>query len=241
MDSTMPASTCSIERDRASGVLLHRLDHLADLLGRLHRAFGQPPDFVGHDREALPASPARAASIAALSASRLVWSAMPSITLTILPISSDRCSDRVDRLLQPLAAARGSSATDCWLTWSTWWTRRGDRADVLDHGARACRWPPRPRRAGPRRSGPSGVSVALICWIEAEVWSTFAASASAFLARCCICEAISTMVDEVSSVELDWVSAPLAIWVEEAAISSADVATAREEVGDLGGDLAGDS
>ena len=37
-----------------------------------------------------PASPARAASMAALSASRLVWSAIPSMTLTILPISSDR-------------------------------------------------------------------------------------------------------------------------------------------------------
>ena len=37
------------------------------------------------------------------------------------------------------------------------------------------------------------------------------------------------MVDEVSSVELDCISAPLAIWVEEAEISSADIATARDE------------
>ena len=37
------------------------------------------------------------------------------------------------------------------------------------------------------------------------------------------------MVDEVSSVLLDWVSAPRAIWVEEAEISSAEVATARDE------------
>jgi len=74
------------------------------------------------------------------------------------------------------------------------------------------------------------VSVTLICWIEAEVWSTLAASASAFRARCCIWEAISTMVLEVSSVELDWASAPRAIWVVLAEISSALVATVREEV-----------
>ena len=73
------------------------------------------------------------------------------------------------------------------------------------------------------------VRVALISWIEAEVWSTFAASASALRARFCICEAISTMVDEVSSVELDCISAPFAIWDEEEEISSADCATAREE------------
>ena len=72
-------------------------------------------------------------------------------------------------------------------------------------------------------------SVALICWMEAEVWSTLAASASALRARCCIWEAISTMVDEVSSVELDCISAPFAIWLEEAEISSAEVATVREE------------
>ena len=72
--------------------------------------------------------------------------------------------------------------------------------------------------------------VTLICWIDAEVWSTLAASASAFRARCCIWEAISTIVLEVSSVELDWVSAPRAIWVELAEISSALVATVREEV-----------
>ena len=45
--------------------------------------------------------------------------------------------------------------------------------------------------------------VALICWIEAEVSSTLVASASAFLASSCIWAAISTMVEEVSSVELD--------------------------------------
>ena len=52
------------------------------------------------------------------------------------------------------------------------------------------------------------VRVALISWIEAEVWSTLAARASALRARCCIWEAISTIVDEVSSVELDCISAP---------------------------------
>ena len=72
-------------------------------------------------------------------------------------------------------------------------------------------------------------SVALISWIDAEVWSTLAASASALRARCCICDAISTMVDEVSSVELLCISAPLAIWVELAEISSAEVATVRDE------------
>ena len=71
--------------------------------------------------------------------------------------------------------------------------------------------------------------VALISWIDADVWSTLAASASALRARCCIWAAISTMVEEVSSVELLCISAPLAIWVELAEISSAEVATVREE------------
>jgi hypothetical protein len=47
------------------------------------------------------------------------------------------------------------------------------------------------------------------------------------LARCCICAAISTIVAEVSSVELDWVSAPRAIWTVVLEISSAEVATVR--------------
>ena len=55
-----------------------------------------------------------------------------------------------------------------------------------------------------------------------------AASASAFLASACIWAAISTIVDEVSSVELDCASAPLAIWVVEAEISSVEVATVRD-------------
>ena len=69
--------------------------------------------------------------------------------------------------------------------------------------------------------------MALISWIEADVSSTLAASASAFFARCCICAAISTIVAEVSSVELDWVSAPRAIWTVVLEISSAEVATVR--------------
>ena len=65
--------------------------------------------------------------------------------------------------------------------------------------------------------------------MEADVWSTLAARASALRARCCICEAISTIVEEVSSVELLCSSAPLAIWVELAEISSAEVATVRDD------------
>ena len=121
------------------------------------------------------------------------------------------------------------SATDCWLTWSTWCTRLAidpTFAIMVLSVVVACSTAP--SRTSPFRA--VCVSVALICWIEAEVWSTLAASASAFLARSCIWAAISTMVEEVSSVELDWFSAPLAIWVEEAAISSADVATARDEL-----------
>ena len=54
-----------------------------------------------------PFSPARAASIAALSASRFVWSAMPSIVATISPISAVRFSSVLSNL-SPSSDARCS-------------------------------------------------------------------------------------------------------------------------------------
>ncbi len=78
-----------------------------------------------------PASPARAASIAALSASRLVCSAMARITSSTLPMSRDcvgrvrrsssRCSahralmrlDGADGFQHPVAAVAGRAGVDC--------------------------------------------------------------------------------------------------------------------------------
>ena len=102
------------------------------------------------------------------------------------------------------------STTDCWLTWSTWWIRAAmaPTCSIMVPSV------PVASSTARMRTAPLSavwVRVALISWIEAEVWSTFAASASALRARLCICEAISTMVEEVSSVELDCISAPFAI------------------------------
>ena len=68
--------------------------HLVDVagnLGRRHRhPFGQLAHLVGDDGKAAPASPARAASIAAFSASRLVWSATSRISAAIWLIEAER-------------------------------------------------------------------------------------------------------------------------------------------------------
>ena len=86
---------------------------------------GELADLVGDDREAAPCSPARAASIAAFSASRLVCSAIPVIVPTMPPMRSERLVSSRDRLadaeeeaatsriasLAELAASTPSSAT----------------------------------------------------------------------------------------------------------------------------------
>jgi len=56
-----------------------------------------------------PCSPARAASIAAFSASRFVWPAMPVIVSTMPPI----CSERAERLVIALSTAPEASRTAC--------------------------------------------------------------------------------------------------------------------------------
>ena len=65
---------------RFVGSLVHITDHLFDLLGRLLGAMGQCTHLVGHYGETTARIPARAASMAALSASRLVCSAIERIT-----------------------------------------------------------------------------------------------------------------------------------------------------------------
>lgn len=63
------------------GLLLHGLNHGSDLLGRGGGALRGYPHLVDHRREAAACSPALAASIAALGASRLVCPAMSLITV----------------------------------------------------------------------------------------------------------------------------------------------------------------
>ncbi len=69
---------------------LNRLDERGDIFRRAAGVFGELADFVGDHRETAAPSPARAASIAAFSASRLVCSVMSLITLMISEISSER-------------------------------------------------------------------------------------------------------------------------------------------------------
>ena len=185
---------------------LHGLDHLADLLGRLHRALGQPPDLVRHHREALArvTRPRRLDRGVEREQVGLVGDALDH--LDDLADLVRAVADRVDRVLQLLADAAGPRRP----------TAGSPRPPCApgrryDRRCRSCR-----QRAGRLLHRPEQhlavlrglVSVALICWIEAEVSSTLAASASAFRASACICAAISTMVEEVSSVELIWASAP---------------------------------
>jgi hypothetical protein len=80
-----------------------RRDQGLDLLGRVGRALGQGPHFLGDDREAATASPARAASTPAFRASRLVWKAISSITPMMAPISRELLS------IWPMAATARST------------------------------------------------------------------------------------------------------------------------------------
>ena len=66
--------------DTASRAMLQLLDDLFDLLGGFVRTVGECPDLVRHHRKAAAFSPARAASMAAFRASRLVCSAIDLIT-----------------------------------------------------------------------------------------------------------------------------------------------------------------
>ena len=83
------------ELDGLVGLALDAGDQLAGVGGRLGGALGELADLVGDDGEALPRSPARAASIAAFSASRLVWRAMSWIASTMPPTCSERPASAV--------------------------------------------------------------------------------------------------------------------------------------------------
>ena len=75
--------------DRGLGIALDRFDLAADILSRLGRLFRQFLHFIGDYGETLASSsPARAASMVAFSASRLVCCAIDVITLITWPISA---------------------------------------------------------------------------------------------------------------------------------------------------------
>jgi hypothetical protein len=69
-----------------------------DLVGRLRGLAGQRFDLGGDHRKAAAGSPARAASMVAFSASRLVCSAIAVISLTTSPIS---CAARDSLPMRP--------------------------------------------------------------------------------------------------------------------------------------------
>nr|BFE80312.1 hypothetical protein GCM10020093_029130 [Planobispora longispora] len=74
-------------RDGGIGVVLNGPDPAGDVLGGLGRLLGQVLDLGGDHGEALAGVAARAASMVAFRASRLVCSAMLLIVLTTAPIS----------------------------------------------------------------------------------------------------------------------------------------------------------
>ena len=88
-----------------------------DLLGRVGRALRERAHFGRHDREASAGFPARAASTPALSASKLVWNAISSITPMIWPIC-------LDELLDSLIASIASRTTTPLFSASTFASRR---------------------------------------------------------------------------------------------------------------------
>ena len=68
--------------DGLAGFVLDREDLLVDFLGRLGGLVGKVLTSLATTAKPLPASPARAASMVALSARRLVWDAISLIRLT---------------------------------------------------------------------------------------------------------------------------------------------------------------
>lgn len=66
-------------RSNLHDVARHRSDRIADLNGRLLSLIRQLANFARNDGKPRPCSPARAASIAALSANRFVWLATSEI------------------------------------------------------------------------------------------------------------------------------------------------------------------
>ena len=95
------------QRHRALGVLLHRLDHGADLLGRGDGALRQPADLVGHDGEAL-AGVARAGGLDRRVECQQVGLVRDALDhLHDLPDFVGPVADGGDGLLQPLAVVPG--------------------------------------------------------------------------------------------------------------------------------------
>ena len=83
--------------DRVVGRRLHAGDLGADLAGRLGGLGGERLDLLATTAKPLPASPARAASMVALRASRLVCSAIAVISLTTSPMRSAACDSSLMR------------------------------------------------------------------------------------------------------------------------------------------------
>ena len=126
-------------RDRVLRVALDRLDLAADVLGGLAVLRASSLTSLATTAKPLPASPARAASIVAFSASRLVCSAIEVMTLMTLPISAElapslatvvvgRLGDRdrlvatraasvaflaISRMLAPISSAPAATAARC--------------------------------------------------------------------------------------------------------------------------------
>ncbi|WP_234831219.1 hypothetical protein [Rhodopseudomonas palustris] len=74
--------------DRRAGGLLDFGNADGDIVSGLGGLLRQRFDLLRTTEKPLPASPARAASIVALRASRLVWAAISSISCTMVPIRS---------------------------------------------------------------------------------------------------------------------------------------------------------
>ena len=145
--SSMPVCTwliCdSISVAGFAGMAGDVLDHALDFRRRARGALGRFAHFVGHHGKPLPDSPARAASMAAFSAKRLVCSAISSMMLTIEPICADMASSSPPRARRlagvrtpcPLLPCRASIAYGLALVC---WPKALDRS-------KSCRWRARNR------------------------------------------------------------------------------------------------
>ena len=90
MISRSEASVCSLSSAPSATRCVRFLDESGDFAGGLIRSLGKLADFIGDDGESpMPCSPARAASIAAFKARRLVWLAISEITWMISLIFSE--------------------------------------------------------------------------------------------------------------------------------------------------------
>ena len=136
----------------------------ADLLGRLRGLSGEIFHLLRHHSETLPASPARAASMVALRASRLVWPAISLISPTTSPmrlVASPRASTLPETLpasstaLPAISAALRDLLADLADRGGQFLRGRGDGIDIRTPPARK----PRRLRVRARRYGPRGATM----------------------------------------------------------------------------------